>query len=101
MNKNKTFKVIWEVHVEREEIEEYMQGEFSERDVQDWVFVQSEDKMKSYSPDVARWIDENDQEIKLERKIIYKDWEERLDDMPAPKEGSESESMWDAWDDEH
>ena len=100
MNKNKIFKVIWEVHVEREDIESYMQGEFSERDVQDWVFVRSEDRMKSYSPDIARWVDENDQEIKLERKIIYKDWEERLDDMQAPEEGSESKSMWDQWDEE-
>jgi hypothetical protein len=100
MNKNKIFKVIWEVHVEREDIEKYMQGEFSEKDVQDWVFLQSEQSMQSCFPHEARWVDENNEEIKLERKIIYKGWEERLDDMPAPQEGSNSDSMWDMWDEE-
>jgi hypothetical protein len=66
MNKNKIFKVIWEVHVEREEIESQLsrfEG-FHEGHIHDSVFSTALDKFEAGNPDVSRWEDENGKQLR-------------------------------------
>lgn len=106
MSKNKTFKVIWEVHVEREQVEAELSkfDEYHEGDVHDRVYWLALDKFDAGAPDVSRLEDENGNPIRrrMEHHLDshlsgavafeeYKDfqvnnWEELLD-KPSKESG--------------
>lgn len=61
--KNKLFKVVWEVHLERSYIEELMPPDGDESTVQDLVSIISIDKMQAGATDRQQWLDENNEPI--------------------------------------
>jgi hypothetical protein len=64
VSKNKKFKVIWEVHLDREHVESLMESNPPERGVHDVVYILSYDKMKEAQHDVERWEDEDGNTIR-------------------------------------
>jgi len=109
VSKNKMFKVIWEVHVEREQVEQELskfEG-YHEGHVHDHVYSLALDKFDASAPDVSRWEDEDGNPIRrrmehhldshLSGAVAFEDyedfpsnnWEETLDNQANKTESGE------------
>ena len=60
---NKQFKVVWEVHLDRSEIEALCPPGATEYTIQDVVFLESLGRMTAGNPDLVYWMDEDNEEI--------------------------------------
>lgn len=76
---NKTFKVIWEVELDAEYVEDMTKTIFFPMSYYDVVNIFSTARMKDGTPNRIRWIDENSVEI---------------DPLPVYKEPEKTDGSW-------